>query len=108
MKCPVCLKNDAEWDEYYGWLPCRSCRDKQAGLAHPGGQVEFVGEDIKLQRQKFHKDIVQPQRKGELNKEYVDLYGADKARKEGYTDKEIKNARYVYNEESDSMHKHLK
>ena len=99
MKCPVCGVNDATIDPYWGLLPCKPCMDRQAGLAKPRGQVEFVGEDIKLQRLKFHKDIVQPHRKGELNKEYVDLYGAKRAKQEGFTDKEIKNAKYVYSEE---------
>jgi hypothetical protein len=108
VKCNVCKINDAVFDPYWGYLPCLDCQRKQAGLAHPGGQIEFVGEDIKLQRQKYHNHIIQPHRKGELNKEYVDIYGADRARKEGYSEKEIKNARYVYEEEADSFHKHLK
>jgi hypothetical protein len=108
LKCGVCKINDAIYDDYWGYLPCRSCQEKQARLAKPGGQVEFVGEDIKLQRQKYHRDIIQSNRKGESNKEYVDVYGADRARHEGYTEKEIKNAKYVYGEEESSFNKHLK
>lgn len=96
MICNVCQKNPATYDDYYGWLPCASCMEAQSKLTKPGSIPEFVGEDIKLQRQKFHKDIIQSNRKGELNKEYVDVYGADRARHEGYTEKEIKNAKYVY------------
>jgi hypothetical protein len=100
MKCPVCKVNDAVQDLYWGYLPCKECRDKQSGLKKPGGAIpEFVGEDIKLQRQKYHKDIVPDHRKGELNKEYVDLYGKDRVKKMGYSEKEIKNARYVYSGE---------
>ena len=106
--CNVCKKNPATYDDYYGWLPCASCMEAQSKLTKPGNIPEFVGEDIKLQRQKYHNHIIQPHRKGELNKEYVDIYGADRARKEGYSEKEIKNARYVYEEEADSFHKHLK
>ena len=99
MLCPVCKKNPAIVDPYWGLLPCKDCMDRQAGLARPGGQVEFVGESIKEQRQKFHKDIVPDHRKNELNKEFVDIYGEKRARELGYSDKEIKHAKYVYQEE---------
>ena len=57
MICNVCQKNPAIYDEYWGYLPCQECQDRQSKLKRPGAIPEFVGEDIKLQRQKFHKDI---------------------------------------------------
>jgi len=66
---------------------------------HIPGASRVCREDIKLQRQKFHKDIVPDHRKNELNKEFVDIYGEKRTKELGYSDKEIKHAKYVYQEE---------
>lgn len=75
MKCLICKKNEAIKHEYYGYLPCNECRARQDKQRGPDRQVEFTTDSIKTQRKEFADDIVQPFRKGELSKEYVDRYG---------------------------------
>lgn len=96
MLCPVCQTNSAIKDDYYGYLPCKPCQDRQSKLKKPGGQIEFTSDDIKEQRKSQANDIEQQHRKGVLNKKWLDLYGKHRAREYGYSDKEIKEAKYVY------------
>lgn len=96
MKCPVCRTNDAIKDPYYGYLPCERCQLEQSRLKRPGNIPEFTSDTIKEGRKEFKDDIEQPHRKGEVNKRWVDLHGVDAAKRHGFTDKEIKKARYVY------------
>jgi hypothetical protein len=58
--------------------------------------VEFVPDYIAEDRMANKDDIEQPHRKGHLNKKWVELHGTDKARRQGYSEKEIKEATYVY------------
>ncbi len=51
-------------------------------------------ERIKDQRIKHAKDIVQPHRKGQPSKEFIDLY--PKQAKKMFTKKEVKNAKNVW------------
>lgn len=98
MICNVCRKNPAQWDEYYGWLPCKECQDRQAGLSKPTTQIEFTSDSIKEGRRAYANDIEPDHIKGHLNKKWVDIYGKDAAKKRGFTDKEIKEAKYVAND----------
>lgn len=65
-------------------------------MSKPKHQLEFTSDDIKLQRKEYSKDIIQANRKGELSKEFVETYGASVAKRQGYSDKEIKSAKYVW------------
>lgn len=96
--CPVCQKNQAQWDEYYGWLPCKPCQDRQSKLEKPKGQIEFTSDKIKDNRKAYADDIEPQHIKGNLNKRWVDIYGTKRAKELGYSDKEIKNAKYVAND----------
>lgn len=96
MLCPVCRKNKALYDEYYGYLPCATCFKTQSSLPKPQTQVEFVGEDIKNQRKAFSQDIRPAHRKGKLDRGFIDKYGAEKAKRQGFTEEEIKNSTYVW------------
>lgn len=58
--------------------------------------VEFTSESIKNQRKEFHNDILQPHRKGQLSKEWVKVYGKKQAKKRGFSDKEINEAKNVW------------
>jgi hypothetical protein len=98
MKCYVCKKNEAIKDGYYGYLPCENCKRKSNVRQRAHRQTEMVGEDIKEQRRAHGKDILPAHRKGVLDKGFLDRYGAKKAKEQGFTDAEIKHAKYVWNE----------
>lgn len=98
MLCGVCKKNKAIYDEYYGWLPCKECTERQAKKTKPGSSIpEFAGDDIREGRNMHADDIEQPHYRGHLNKKWLDLYGKKAALRRGFTKEEIKNAKYVYN-----------
>ena len=94
-----CRKNKAQWDEYYGWLPCKPCTDRQSKLSKPHKQIEFTTASIKLQRKAHWQDIHGHHRKGELSKEYVDKWGKKKVKQLGYSDQEIKKAKKVWGDD---------
>lgn len=94
MICPSCKKNKAQYDEYYGWLPCDECMQRQRKLKRPGGQSEFIPQRIKDDRKEHYEDSLQPHRKGQLSKEYVDRWGTK--RLGGYSKQEIKQAKNVW------------
>ena len=97
FKCPNCHNSEGIFDVKYGILPCMGCRDRQSVLSKPKPQIEFTSDNIKQQRREYEKDIEQPHRKGELNKAWLETYGVKSAKQFGFTDKEIKKAKYVYN-----------
>lgn len=94
--CPSCFKNEARQHLSLGVLPCSECTKRQDNLPSPRPQVEIIPERIKSERQERGDSIEQPHLKGELNKRWVDLWGEDAARERGFSEKEIKNAKYVY------------
>lgn len=96
MDCPACFKNPAIKHITLGLLPCAACKVRLDKLPTPKQAVEIIPEYIKGERKERQDSIEQPHFKGELNKRYIDLWGADEARKRGFTEKEIKNAKYVY------------
>lgn len=95
MKCPNCRKNPAQSHPLLGIIPCSACQDKAKSFTKPGDQVEFTTTSIKLQRSEFADDIEQTHYKGVLNKRWVDIYGPGEAKKRGFSDKEIREAKYV-------------
>ena len=95
MKCPICRINNAVYDEYYGYLPCDPCKKRQNSLKKPNSQVEFTTSDIKTQRKAYADDILQPYRKGELSKEYIERYGTKRLK---VSKAEAKKARYTWND----------
>ena len=96
--CPSCFNAPAIVHPQLGLLPCASCKARQDRLPSPNQAVEIIPDTIKAEREERADSIEQPHLKGELNKKYVDLWGADEARKRGFTEKEIKNAKYVYDQ----------
>lgn len=97
MTCLLCGKEPAIKSEQYGWLPCFSCQNKDH--RDPQEQIEFTSQSIKDQRKAFANDILQPHNKGELSKEWLNIYGPKKARQRGFTQKEIDHAKPVWNSE---------
>lgn len=97
-RCYVCRKHPATYNYIYGWLPCVSCQKRGKTLSKAGQQPEMVGASIKEQRKQYLKDILPAHRKGVLDKGFVERYGAKKAKEQGFSDKEIKNAKHVWNE----------
>ena len=91
-QCPNNCGNAAELHPNYGVIPCATCQSKPH--LNLNQSAEFTTEDIKLQRRYFKDDIIQPFRKGELSKEYIDKYGTKNLK---VTDEEIKNAKYIWN-----------
>lgn len=94
--CPSCFTNEATIHLSLGVLPCQSCKSRQDKLPSPQQSIEIIPERIKLERQERGDSIEQPHLKGELNKRWVDLWGEDAARERGFSEKEIKRAKYVY------------
>ena len=91
-KCPNNCGNAATLHPTYGITLCTSC--KQKPYRRPNISVEFTSEDIKRQRKDYSTDIIQPYRKGELSKEYIEKYGTKRLK---VTPEEIKNAKNVWN-----------
>lgn len=99
LTCPSCHKNDAIFDEYYGWLPCLECTRKQRTIKNPNKQIDMIPQRIKEDRKANFADAHPDHRKGTLSKEWLDRYGKDKAKARGYTDREIKKAKPVWNDD---------
>lgn len=96
-KCVSCKKRDAVVDPLFGTLPyCEVCQKRINGVQHPGKQAEFVGDDIKEQRKAYWHDYHPAHRKGVPSREFRDRYGREAMKRQGYTDKEIDNAQYVW------------
>ena len=93
--CPSCFKRKGIKHATLGILPCKVCQDKHNSLLSPSQSVEIIPERIKAERIERADSILQPHVKGELDKRYLDLWGAEVCKEKGFTDKEIKNARYV-------------
>ena len=101
MICNSCHKNNAIYDTYYGWLPCKDCQNRQAGLKKPSGDIpEFEGDSISEQRKACLGDIEPAHRKGVPSKEFRDRWGVKAMKRQGFTDKEIKNAKNVWDDNS--------
>lgn len=94
--CPACLNNPAIVHPRMGLLPCAGCTKRQNALPRPHIDVEIIPEYIKEERTERADSIEQPHVAGDLNKRYVDLWGEQAARDRGFSEKEIKNAKYVY------------
>lgn len=95
-KCPSCFIQEAQETLSFGILPCVACQARQDRLFSPQESIEIIPERIKQERQERGDSIEQPHLKGQLNKRWVDLWGQQAAKERGFTDKEIKNAEYVY------------
>ena len=93
MLCPTCYKTEAVKHPVFGIIPCVSCQLSRSQNSLPDGQVEMPGESIRDERLTHARSTIQPFRGGELSKEYVDMYGADKLK---VTEKEIKNAKNTW------------
>lgn len=94
--CPSCFAAPAVRHPHFGILPCMNCKARLDSLPTPTQQVEIIPDYIKKEREERQDSIEQPHVRGELNKRYVDLWGEKAARDRGFTNKEIKNAKYVY------------
>lgn len=94
MKCPNCGSNEAKVDSQLGIIPCAPCASHPHPIPHK--QIEFTSESIKEQRKTFSSDIRPAHRKGELDRGFVEKYGAKKAKQQGFSDREIHNAKYVW------------
>ncbi len=96
MLCPSCFINEAIQHPSLGVMNCTQCQDRHSHLSSPDQTIELIPERIKLERQERGDSIEQPHIKGQLNKRWVDLWGKKAARERGFSEKEIKNATYVY------------
>jgi hypothetical protein len=94
--CPSCFSASAQKHISLGLLPCKSCQDKHDNLLSPSMPIEIIPDRIKAERQERGDSIEQPHLRGELNKKWLDLWGTGAAKERGFTDKEIKKAKYVY------------
>lgn len=95
MLCPSCYKNKGKQTLQGNLLSCQSCQDRHDKLFSPSEPVEIIPDYIKEERKERQDSIEQPHFKGEANKRYIDLYGKKVMKEKGFTDKEIKNAKYV-------------
>lgn len=92
IKCPNKCGNNATIDSFYGVIPCGDCQRKPIKKLETS--IEFTSESIKRQRKDFKQDILQPYRKGELSKEYIEKWGTKRLK---VTADEVKKAKYVWN-----------
>ena len=98
FKCPNCGSDGGRFNSAFGVLPCLKCQSQLNALRKPStAKVEFTTENIKDQRKAYAKDIIQPFRKGELSKEYVDTYGTKHLK--GITPQEVKKAKPVWDDD---------
>lgn len=98
--CVVCLKNEAISDPIFGLLPCSTCQARQAALKPANDIPEMVGENIKEQRKQHFSDIHPAHRKGVASREFLERWGKNAMKRQGFSDNEIKNAKYVWNDDS--------
>lgn len=98
MICTKCRVSPAVLDPILGFSPyCEECQNKLTAIHTK--VPEFAGEKIKESRAMYAQDIEQPHYKGHLNKAWLDVNPKkriEKAQKMGFSEKEIKNAQYVY------------
>lgn len=94
--CPSCFKNPATKHSRLGLFPCNACKQRLDNLPSPRQQAEIIPDYIKEERKERQDSIEQPHFQGALNKKWVDLWGEQAAKDRGFSDKEIKNAKYVY------------
>lgn len=87
-----------------GSMPCASCQKRLTSLPTAQSQIEFTSESIKTQRKIHRRDILPMHNRGELDRAWVNRYGEKKAKQHGFTDKEIKNARYVWSGSDEYYH----
>jgi hypothetical protein len=95
MLCPNNCGRKATIHPTLGIMYCKKCQDKHNSLLSPSQSVEIIPERIKAERVERGDSILQTHVKGELDKRWVDIYGAEAAKEHGFTDKQIKNAKYV-------------
>lgn len=106
MICSVCKVNKATFDEYYGWLPCVECINRQAKRKRPGAKIpEFAGDDIREKRKMFSDDIHPAHRKGVASREFLETWGEKAMLNQGFTKEEIKNSKYVWSGDSKGYYK---
>lgn len=108
MKCPNCLTNEAVQHPTFGIMYCLPCQNKHDKLPSPSLPIEIIPERIKAERKERQDSIEQPHFHGELNKRWVDLWGKEAARDRGFSDKEIKNAKYVMDKVQDGSVRYYK
>lgn len=96
MLCPNCNIRKAKVHAIFGFVNCSRCNNN-LDIAIPSKSVEFTTDSIREQREAHFDDIHPFHYKGQASKEWIERFGADKAKLHGLTDKEIKNAKYVHN-----------
>ena len=96
MKCPQCRKEDANIDGELGILPGNSCQKQNAGVISPSQAFtyDFASPKTKADRKEYASEMFQPWVNGVLSKEFIEANGTEKLA--GITEKDIKNAKYVY------------
>lgn len=94
MKCLSCNTNDAQKTQF-GYSPCAACAQRMRSKVRKTEPLEFVTENIKEERKRFAKDILQPFRAGELSKEYVEKWGTKHLK---VTPEEVKKSKNVWSE----------
>lgn len=73
-RCLICNKRNAIKIEPLGWLPCKTCRERQKSILKPTITAEITTDQIKEDRRYYKKDLLQPFRDGHLSKEFVKAY----------------------------------
>ena len=98
IKCGNCNKNPAPIHHKYGPVYCKNCNEnlRKEAKGRLGGYPEFVPESTKEDRKKNFKSTLQPHRKGEPSKEYIEAY--PEQAKKVFTSKERAKARNVWSD----------
>lgn len=98
MKCLSCNQNEAQYKEGLGFYPCGDCNIR--GTRRPQAQVEFTSDAIKEGRKEHWQDIHGSHRQGIPSAEYRDRYGSEEMKKQGFSSREIEQAKPVWNDDT--------
>jgi len=94
--CVSCRKTNRQVHPILGVLPyCQSCQLLQDASIKK--VPEMAGESIKNNREMHWDDIHPAHYKGHASREFLEKYGKKAMLRQGFSEKEIKEAKYVYN-----------
>ena len=88
--CLNCGKNKARFIPPFGWLSCLKCTKEQRKYS-VRETIEITTGEIREDRKKYMKDILQRQRGSTPSLEYIKAYGT-----KGFTKEQVKAARNVW------------
>ncbi len=90
MKCPSCNERESPIHPQYGVVWCEECKKKYKRI---GKSIEIVDESTKEDRKKYFKSLLQPYRRGQLSREYIEAHGTKGINP---TPEEVRKSKHVW------------